>query len=298
MTTTRTDIEEIGTTRGEKILAVVLTAFLLIGGIWTYTRIDDWTRSGSAAVRFVQPPEVLRANAAQDRLARAQDRLANTQQQLELKREAYRTALEAKKPAGRLEQQYQAAQVAYAAAQREQRAAQAEVRATAPAAERAARDASRKAEERARHDARISFLYRLLLVIAGLVLGLWLFLHLHGRRSRWLPNALALVAAATILAFVLASDYVTDYIAPFDLGPILLALVGAAATLVVFGLLQRYISRRAPMRRLRRGRCPFCGFPARGDHCESCGREVVGECARCGEPRRVGAPHCASCGAV
>jgi hypothetical protein len=37
----RADVEEIQVTRTEKLLAVVLTAFLLIGGIWTYTRIDD-----------------------------------------------------------------------------------------------------------------------------------------------------------------------------------------------------------------------------------------------------------------
>src|SRR4051794_26303453 len=79
MTTTRTDIEEIGTTRAEKILALVLTAFLLIGGIWTYTRIDDWTHSSGGA-SFVQLPEIRRATEAQDRLARAEDRLSAAQQ--------------------------------------------------------------------------------------------------------------------------------------------------------------------------------------------------------------------------
>ena len=35
---TTLDVEEIQTTRGEKLLAVVLVAFLLIGGVWTYQR--------------------------------------------------------------------------------------------------------------------------------------------------------------------------------------------------------------------------------------------------------------------
>ena len=45
---TRADVEELQITRTEKLLAAVLTAFLLIGGIWTYTRIDEMvpTRDG------------------------------------------------------------------------------------------------------------------------------------------------------------------------------------------------------------------------------------------------------------
>jgi hypothetical protein len=41
---TRVDVEEIQTTTSEKLLALVLTVFLLIGGVWTYQRIDDVVR--------------------------------------------------------------------------------------------------------------------------------------------------------------------------------------------------------------------------------------------------------------
>jgi hypothetical protein len=47
---TRVDVEEIRTTKGEQLLAVVLAAFLLIGGIWVYIKIDD-------AVRTSSPPD-------------------------------------------------------------------------------------------------------------------------------------------------------------------------------------------------------------------------------------------------
>jgi hypothetical protein len=298
VTTTRVDVEEIGTTRAETILAVVLAAFLLIGGIWTYTKIDDWTRSEPLAAFGNRTPEIQRADAARNRLDRADQRIDTTRRELELRREAYRTALEAKQPAAGLARRYHAAEADYAAALRERRAALREVRATAPAAERAARDQARRTEDRARHDALVAFLLRLALDVVGLVAGLWLLLHLHARRSRYLPNALAVLGAATVLAFVLAGDYVTDYISPFDLGPILLSVFGSAITLLVFALLQRYVARRAPVRRVRRGRCPFCGFPAGGEHCEGCGRAVVGSCARCGEPRRVGVAFCAACGAA
>jgi hypothetical protein len=41
---TRVDAEELESTRGENVLAVVLTVFLLIGALWTYARIDDLAR--------------------------------------------------------------------------------------------------------------------------------------------------------------------------------------------------------------------------------------------------------------
>lgn len=40
----RVDVEEIQTTRSEKLLADILVVFLLIGGVWTYQKIDDYVR--------------------------------------------------------------------------------------------------------------------------------------------------------------------------------------------------------------------------------------------------------------
>jgi hypothetical protein len=105
------------------------------------------------------------------------------------------------------------------------------------------------------------------------------------------------VAATGVLALVMGADYLTDWLDPADLGPLLLSLIGAALTLVALWALQRHLARRLPGRRVRRGECPFCGYPTgRGEHCEGCGREVIAPCARCTEPRRVGTAHCAACG--
>jgi hypothetical protein len=70
----------------------------------------------------------------------------------------------------------------------------------------------------------------------------------------------------------------------------MLALVG----------LERYLARRAPRRRVRRGQCPYCAYPVRdgGTHCEGCGRATVAACATCSADRRVGTAHCAACGAA
>ena len=118
------------------------------------------------------------------------------------------------------------------------------------------------------------------------------------RESRYLPLGFAAAGTGTILALVFAVDYITDYIDPLDLGPLVLAVFGGAACIGAFVVLQRHLAQRIPGRRVRKGECPFCGFPARGEapHCEGCGREVVAECASCSATRRVGSPHCPTCG--
>jgi predicted amidophosphoribosyltransferase len=78
---------------------------------------------------------------------------------------------------------------------------------------------------------------------------------------------------------------------------LLLSLIGVAATVVAFWLLQRYLARRLPLRRVRRRQCPYCGFPVDdNERCEGCGREVQAACAHCAAPRRIGAPFCGACG--
>ena len=97
---TRVDVEEIQTTKGEKLLALVLAVFLLIGGVWVYVKIDD-------AARTTSPPDfsyrgtpseqaaVAELRSAEGKLSRAQVAASNARDNLELRREAYRTALEA-----------------------------------------------------------------------------------------------------------------------------------------------------------------------------------------------------------
>jgi hypothetical protein len=116
-------------------------------------------------------------------------------------------------------------------------------------------------------------------------------------RSRYLPTAIAVVASTALLALVMAGDYITDYVDPLDLGPLVLSLAGIVITLFAFAALQRYLAKRVPVRRVRRRECPFCGYPVRGnERCEGCGRPVVAECATCNAPRRVGTLHCGVCG--
>jgi hypothetical protein len=136
-------------------------------------------------------------------------------------------------------------------------------------------------------------------VLLSIGFAYWLLAHLRRRYTRWFPLAGSAVAFATILALVLTGDYVTDYVNPFEWGIALLALIGVTATLLAYLALQRYLLRRIPQRRVRRQQCPFCGYPAgTNTNCEGCGRDIIAPCANCDAPRRVGTPHCGTCGAT
>jgi hypothetical protein len=71
----RADVEDIQTTRSEKLLAVLLAAFLLLGGVWTYQKIDDVVRAHVSVPSFASAgPASLRLQEAQRRVAAATER--------------------------------------------------------------------------------------------------------------------------------------------------------------------------------------------------------------------------------
>src|SRR5919106_1703210 len=259
---THVDVEEIQTTKSEKLLAVVLAGFLLVGGIWAYQKVDDTIRAA-------------------------------------VEREAYRTALDADQPAGTLERAYEDAQARHEQAQTASVSARDDVTGATPAAEAAQERIQAEERRTARLESLGSFGLRLLLVIATLASAYALLGRLRTTGSRYLPLGLAAVGFAAILALVMASDYVSDYVDPLEFGPLVLAAVGSGLTMLAFVALQRYLEKRIPLRRVRKGECPFCGFPSRGEsHCEGCGRGVLAECAGCAEPRRGGTLHCGACGSA
>jgi hypothetical protein len=302
---TRVDVDDIRTTPTERLLAAVLAVFLLIGGTWAYAKLDDAARSSTPPDYSYRgtPAEqaaVARLNAAQNHLVRADQAVSTTRQELELRRDAYRTALEAHRPeAKRLGRRYDEERAAFARAQRREAAARRAVLAARPAAERAQQHIGDVQAGRTHDRELLAFALRLAFVLATLGLAYWLLARLRRHRSRYFPLALAAVAYAAVLAFVMATDYLTDYFDPLDLGPLVLSVVGVGLTVLAFAALQRYLARRIPHRRLRKGECPFCGYPVRGnEHCEGCGRDVVAPCSRCEQPRRVGSSFCGACGAA
>jgi hypothetical protein len=308
--TTRVDVEEIEATKGEKLLAGVLTLFLLTGALWIYFHIDverdhafrDPEAALSATDRAALEDREDAALAAR-RAGRSETR---SRRDLEDAREAYRTALEEGGSAPALAARYREAQADYARAQARRRDARRALAAAEPrglAVERRLDTATRREQARIdraeRRDSRVSFARRMGLVLLSLGGAYVLLGRLRRRRSRWLPTGMAAVAAVALLSGVMAVDYLTDYIEVTETGVLVLSLAGAAITMAAFAALQCYLARRLPERRVRRRECPFCGFPVtEGRHCEGCGRGVVGECSTCHTPRRVGARHCGACGAA
>ena len=295
------EIEETETTKSEKVLAVVLAVFVSIGAVWAYAHSDDLSRRA-----FPYPEQTAEELAATARLSTAKQAESQATfvreralQQLELAREAYRTALDAGRKAPELDSAYRASQERYDAALQQESLARANARAAESAASPGNRAFASRLERAHDRQAATSFLLRLALAAALLVAGYVLTARLRRRQSRALPLGFGVVGAAALVGIVFAGDYVTDYVDPLELGPFVLSLFGILATIAAFAVLQRYLASRAPARRVRKGECPFCGYPARrGPHCEACGREVVAPCATCSSDRRVGVSHCAACGAT
>jgi len=294
--TTHVDIDEIQTTRGEKLLALVMTVFLLIGGIWAYDRLEVHHGYVAPVYSPAEQAAISENDAARQRLFTADQRVRNARNELEISREAYRTAIEARQPSTKLGVRYRRDTARFEAAQAEERRARADVERTTPAASAAQQRAADEASAKGERDDRSTFLLRLAFVLVALVVSFLAFWRL--RRSRYLPLTSALVGATTILALVMSVDYITDYVSWRDLGPLVLSAAGVTLTLLAFLGLQRYLARRIPRRRVRKSECPFCGYPVRGGgpHCEGCGRDIVAECAKCSAPRRVGTQFCAACG--
>ncbi len=302
---------EIETSTAEKILALVLAVFIAIGAVWSYVKLDEVSKSDPTSYvpdrRLIDPAEfsaIQKHRQAISSVERARRERRAATRQLELRREAYRTALDADEPPAALRTEYESAQARLASASRELGGAVRVEMRTRPSAveaqerltelrQRAAENAD---EDRARHD-RIVFLLRLALLILMLAAAYWLLIRLRSRSSRYLPAALAWIGATAVLAAVMAADYTDNYIEFAEVGPLAISIVGIALTLAAFVALQRFLAKRVPARRVRRGECPFCGFPLRDKpHCEGCGRAVIASCSSCQKDRRVGTPRCGYCG--
>ena len=160
-TPTRVDRDDIEVTSTEKLLALVLTVFFLIGGVWVYSKLDEIGESAYRRPETFYTPSERTAVARAEQRARSSGRAPSstsnvTREELELARESYRTALDAGRTAPGLEGRLLAAQRDFRTARRQLESAQAETVAAEPAANAAyvrTADAARArdAPERARH---------------------------------------------------------------------------------------------------------------------------------------------------
>jgi hypothetical protein len=314
---TRTEVENLKTSGAEKVLAVVLAAFILIGAIWTYDRIGEIAgvddgygysseygySSRSDALQELDPEDrraLTEADQARQRAWNARNSVRAATSMVELSRENWRAELDAGVNVPELRLAYRNALADLQAARDDLAAARAAVDEAEPAAAVARqelRDEIDDAQAITDREEVTVFLLRLLLVSVMLGGGYVAMSRIRKRRSRLLPLALADIGAGALLAVYMAGDYGSGWGLFENVGPLVLSLVGIVLTVIAFIALQRYLARQIPLRRVRRHECPFCGYPARSNvHCEGCGRRLAGPCSSCEQPRRVGTPRCGNCG--
>ncbi len=299
----RVELEEIESTRSEKALAIILVVFLLIGTLWFYVKVPSWVTGQSPSDWDYTPAEqalIDEQNNAWKLYEVANRDLEVAKADADLALNNLNVAIGKGEPTDELQAIYDEAQAKYEDA----RAAEDEANQRTRAADEAVQKMEEKRQEQFGEPsagkqwaiAGIRFGF----VIAWLSAGFWMLARLRSKQSRFLALAFSVIGAGVVTAFVFAVDYITDWIDWQDLGPLVLSIFGVVVTVISFISLQRYLAKRIPARRVRKGDCPFCGYPVRGgpgeDNCEGCGREVIAACSNCGKPRRVGSTHCAHCG--
>lgn len=297
--TTPIDLDEIESTKSEKFLALVLTAFLLIGSIWFYVKVDDWIGGARSWQLTAAEQKVIDARDAAWREQEQAELTADREKiDVDLAKDKLDLALAKREPTAELETVYRQELEQFDAARATEETARVKAERLSDRASVIEKKHQVPYESTERRWAIAGV--RLAFILGWFAGSLRLVSTMRKRQSRFLPLGFAAVGSAVITALVFATDYILDYIDPLDLGPIVLSAVGAAATVGAFVGLQRWLAGRIPGRRVRNGECPFCGHPVRGGgpHCEGCGREVLAPCASCDVPRRVGSPHCPACGAA
>ncbi|RJQ06306.1 MAG: zinc ribbon domain-containing protein [Bacillota bacterium] len=308
------ETEEIESSRVERLLAVGLVAFLLVGGFWVLDRLGsipqrpDYAAIAEAqGLTRVEPAfreaeaDYLRAQAA---VAQAGEAMERARSDYEYRREELRVAIELGVESPALTQAYESARAVFEAAKVSHELAEAtlaslEGRLAGPRtfyeeASRRVGEAYKRAEDRYQLSLfALRFAYALPLFAASV----WVWFHLRRRRRPHII-ATAFMGFAGIQALALVGQY--GWYLLRDIGPIALSVTGSAVCVAGLVALRRWAAaaRRPALSRLRRSACPSCGFPLSlgGTHCAGCGRVLMQTCPGCGGENVAESPHCGHCG--
>lgn len=310
------ELEGVEVTRAEKVLAVALTIFLLIGGSWVLNRLETIpSRPDYQAVSDRFNLSALRATveSLNADLSRAEALLAETRNQVdgarmdyEFRREEYRTALEAGTDSAGKKQAYQQSLAALRVAEGKLAAAEAvrESKSRELMGPGAALAAAEAEFSRTMDTAERGFQLRLFLLRFGYAapafgLATLVWSRLRQRRNRHLIVATAFLAFSALQLLFVAGIYAWHLLR--DVATIAVSVFGSVVSIMGLMALRRHIFsfERVARNRVRRGQCPFCGFPADPTmpFCRECGRPLKERCPACSAPRPVLSPHCPTCGA-
>lgn len=306
--------EEVETTRAEKVLALGLAVFLLIGGFWVTRRLERLApRVDQQALEVkYRLPELRQPVMDWDRLlgqagaavAKKGQAAEEARAAYEFRREEYRVTVDRGAPDAAKELLYQQALAAFEAARAESelaRDAQEQLTVQAePAKAALARAEQAMYAEWSRLNDRtelVLFLLRFGWAAPVLVLSIHVWQRARRRGSQLLIAATALLGAAVIQLAVLVGRYSWHLLR--DSAMLAVSVVGSALTVYGLVLLKRYAfsPERLARGRWRKGQCLRCGHPAAGAHCAACGTSLTRACGGCGAAVPVMAKFCPGCGA-
>lgn len=304
--------------RAEKILALALAVFLLVGGLRLAADIEaafpppDFSEARRALGLYERQQELnllrKRESELADALRRHQEAEAKARLEYELAREEYRTFLArgVDDPArrARWEQKRAAFEREQAAREKAERDLETfRARILEPKEQELSRlEARLDAEERRAFRARNLKVGAACLAYALGVFALsFVLFNLLRRNPRLSRHA---VIGTSVLGFGAAQFLVVSFMVarPFLAGVVpvewIISAGGSAVCVAALVYLRNRLFSVPAVRRRRlwKGLCPACGFPAPGAFCPWCGAEQTAACPWCGQETGRFLPRCRACG--
>ncbi|RLG72571.1 MAG: hypothetical protein DRO11_01980 [Methanobacteriota archaeon] len=303
--------EQVEYTRGEKILAFGLVAFLLVGGVKALEIVGnivekpDWGfYADKYGVNLLEEElEELRFELrfSGESLSKAREEFATAYEEYLFMREEYRVTLEEGGADPGAEQGYETAKLGYETAKKRLGVAEQrydEVRLRVEEKEKELREARERAS--GEYGAAMR-LYRfkvlgvhLALVLPLLMVSILVWNFARKLRTRFMIHANSLLAFSllmfgyTVITFVWKAVHIVG-----------VSVFGALACGLALAYLKKELLtfEKVSMGRVNRGECPWCGFTGFDKYCVACGRKILDDCPECGKPRSVMAVYCPNCGA-
>ncbi len=300
--------------RAEKILALGMVVFMLMGGFWIMNRITRFVprpdyyqleqRAGLAELseRFIEAQRKL--SYADSLLQERREAFERTRVEYEFRREEYRVSLEKGVADTSKEKMYEESRRAMESAMVELDAATS-LRSRFAQEFSALQDAYNRAHDeinasysRAMNVYELKlFLVRFAYVFPVFGLSYWIWQVLRAKRSRHLVLGTAFLGFSTVQAIVMSGQYAWHLVR--DVAQIAVSVAGTVATGAALVALKRYVTNpeRVRNQRFRKGQCPACGFGVKGElYCPSCGFLLQAACPDCRALVPVVRKYCPNCG--
>lgn len=335
MATGYPEVEQQEGTRLEKFLLAALVAFLLVGGFWALSRIEDRFpqpvlrsypadayNGGTSEGRTLGVEDELGVTAIRNRLQQLQQVADNRHATLEkvraaqrkadedykFRREEYRTAMQAGHASAAQRTAFESSRSAYQAATARIAPAQAESDAASKSLDSgqaelnaAAKRAEAVFDERTFHRNLKIFGYHF--GYAGACLGLSWILWQLGRKKRWRYQTIlsAFFISSILQLLFLLFRYCWELFLD-DYALLGVSVLGAIVCILAIVGIKRWLfsPTRLALARLDSRRCPYCAtsFAETQTHCWHCGQALREDCVSCGASRLILASHCGNCGAT